>query len=119
MTINRAVYCGTARISQIFANLLGNALTHGTALQPVAVQAQVEGGQLLLSVTNRGAPIPAAKRERLFRPFSRKSGDRASDGLGLGLYIASQLAAAHGGSLAVHSDPERTTFTLQVPAIEA
>lgn len=119
VTINRAVYCDAARISQIFANLLGNALTHGTALQPVAVQAQVEGGQLLLSVTNRGAPIPAAKRERLFRPFSRKSGDRASDGLGLGLYIASQLAAAHGGSLAVHSDPERTTFTLQVPAVEA
>ena len=53
--------------------------------------------------------LPQATRDDLFQPFSRGAKDQKRDGLGL--YIASQIAAAHGGELTVASSPERTRFT--------
>jgi signal transduction histidine kinase len=69
-----------------------------------------------MTVSNAGTPIPASVAERLFQPFWR--GERSSkvDGLGLGLYIASEIAKAHQGSLAVDSTAARTVFTLTIPA---
>lgn len=116
LSITRPVNCDAARISQIFANLLGNALHHGAASRPVRVEAGCDGERFLLTVANEGTPITETAQARLFHPFSRKSGNRASDGLGLGLYIAQQLAQAHGGSLSVQSDPSGTRFSLQIPA---
>jgi len=116
LQIDRSVRCDAARISQIFANLLGNALHHGAASRPVRVHAACEGDLFRLTVANEGTPITEAAQARLFHPFSRKSGNRASDGLGLGLYIAQQLAQAHGGSLSVQSDESGTRFSLQIPS---
>lgn len=115
LAIDRVVHCDAARVSQILANLLGNALHHGATQRPVQVTARCEAGQLLLTVGNEGT-IPEAVRARLFQPFSRRSGDRSSDGLGLGLYIAQQLALAHGGALSVESGSGTTRFHLQMPA---
>jgi signal transduction histidine kinase len=70
-----------------------------------------------LSVRNKGKPIPAETVERLFQPFARgAAAERRQQGLGLGLYIASQIAQAHGGTLSVESNPAGTTFTLSMPA---
>lgn len=114
--IDGPVHCDAARVSQIFANLLGNALHHGAAGRPVRVRAGRGNARLWLTVSNEGAPIPDPVRARLFQPFSRKSGDRgSSSGLGLGLYIAQQLALAHGGSLSVQSDADGTCFRLDIP----
>jgi signal transduction histidine kinase len=107
--------CDGQRIGQLVSNLLGNALTHGAPGKPIAVECGEAAGEFLLSVTNHGAEIPADIRERLFQPFERGAGDRSPGGLGLGLYIASTIANAHGGHIEVESSPGETRFTLNMP----
>lgn len=108
------VQCDPVRIGQLLSNLLGNALAHGDMEAPVRVRAASENGMFLLSVSNVGPPLPPAALERLFQPFFR--GDPNSrEGLGLGLYIASEIARAHGGTLGVESTTAETRFTLRMP----
>jgi sigma-B regulation protein RsbU (phosphoserine phosphatase) len=102
------------RIGQLLSNLLGNALTYGSAGQPVTVTAKTED-QFELTVCNAGNPIAPAAMERLFFPFSRGEVRPNQQGLGLGLYIASEIAKAHGGTIDVASTPELTCFTLRMP----
>jgi signal transduction histidine kinase len=109
----RAVF-DADRISQVFSNLVGNALQHGEASTPVAVT--VEGSDaehIRIRIRNRGA-IPPEHMPVLFEPF--KSANAARGGLGLGLYIAKQLAEAHGATVDAYSDAEGcTTFTVSLP----
>jgi signal transduction histidine kinase len=115
--IVKPVSCDSGRLAQLLANLLSNALVHGAVDEPVTVVARRDGDTFTLSVNNKGEPIPADTVERLFLPFSRGAGgERRQEGLGLGLYIASQIAQAHGGTLSVESNPAGTTFTLSMPA---
>ena len=114
--IAETVNCDGKRIAQLFSNLLGNALTHGKADAPVSVQAFSGGGEFRLSVANCGSKIPAAAMDRLFQPFSRGEVKPGQQGLGLGLYIASEIAAAHGGKLEVVSSKDETCFTLTIPS---
>jgi signal transduction histidine kinase len=109
------VNCDRARIAQLFSNLLGNALSYGAADQSVRVRARSGEGNFELSVTNVGEPIPAAALEHLFHPFYRSAVHQNREGLGLGLYIAHEIAAAHGGTLEVKSTPEETCFTFRMP----
>ena len=71
--------------------------------------------QFELSVTNAGPDIPPAVQERLFEPFVRGEVTPQKEGLGLGLYIAWQIAQAHGGTLKVHSLGGETRFTFRMP----
>ena len=105
-----------ARIAQLFSNLMGNAVTHGDPNSPIQVTALIADGTFELTVSNGGSPIPKAAVERLFQPFYRGEAKSYQRGLGLGLYIASQIAQAHGGRLDVVSDDERTSFTFRMPA---
>jgi signal transduction histidine kinase len=114
--ITKPVSCDPGRIAQLLANLLSNALVHGNENDPVGVLARRDGDLFVLSVTNTGEPIPKETLQRLFHPFSRGAGAKHQEGLGLGLYIAHQIAAAHNGTLSVDSTPASTTFTLSMPA---
>jgi signal transduction histidine kinase len=105
--------CDAARIAQLFSNLLGNAFTHGASTAPVIARASVEDGVLVIAVRNTGSAIPAETLSRLFQPFVR--GREGNSGLGLGLYIAAEIAKAHGGNLAAASSPEETSFTFRMP----
>jgi len=96
---------------------LANALTHGTAILPVRVNARASHDQFELTVSNSGPPIPAAALEMLFQPFFRREVRANQQGLGLALHIASQIARAHGGTLQVISSDDVTTFTLRVPRL--
>jgi signal transduction histidine kinase len=109
------VSCDTDRVAQLLSNLLANALTHGSDREPVRVQARTESGGFELWVANAGEPIPAAAYDRLFQPFARASVHAHHQGLGLGLYIAAEIARAHGGDLSVRSDAVETRFTLRMP----
>ena len=104
------------RVTQLFANLLGNALHHGAADAPVRVEERSDATGLSLSVANAGPPIPEAVRERLFLPFSRGEVRPGHEGLGLGLYIAAEIARAHGGTIELVSDTAETRFTVFLPA---
>jgi signal transduction histidine kinase len=106
--------CDRARVAQLLSNLLGNAVTHGAPDKPVVVQASRVGNTFELAVANQGDPIPASMRARLFEPFFR-GGTGRQQGLGLGLYIASAIARAHGVTLDVASSPAETRFAFRMP----
>ena len=110
----RPVDCDSGRIAQLFSNLLGNALIHGAAGSPVRVHASTREGPFELSVANAGQPISPEAIKRLFQPFYRVSED-VRQGLGLGLYIASEIARAHDGRLEVESSVHETRFTFRMP----
>jgi phosphoserine phosphatase RsbU/P len=115
ISIAGAVQCDPVRLGQLASNLLGNALTHGAADQPVRLGARTQDGVLEISVTNGGKPIPAAALQRLFQPFFRGDVRRSQQGLGLGLYISSEIAKAHAGTIEVESTELETKFTFRMP----
>jgi sigma-B regulation protein RsbU (phosphoserine phosphatase) len=115
IAISEPVNCDRTRIGQLVSNLIGNALTHGAPHQPVRVGARTEAGIFELWVSNAGDPIPEAAKERLFEPFFRGDIRDSRQGLGLGLHIASQIAQAHGGTIAVTSTPAETRFVFTMP----
>ncbi len=113
--MSHPVSIDSKRISQLFSNLLANALSYGKPGYPVIVEA-VSGPELFsLAVSNAGEKISDSAMPLLFHPFSRGKFQHGKDGLGLGLYIASEIAKAHGGELTVISDDEQTTFSFRMP----
>ena len=115
IAITEPVNCDRTRIGQLVSNLIGNALTHGAPDEPVRVGAKTEGGVFELSVANAGDPIVPSAMDKLFEPFFRGDVRDSRQGLGLGLHIASQIAQAHGGRIAVTSTPEETRFVFTMP----
>ena len=108
------VNCDIRRISQLFSNLLGNALTHGDKSAAIEVNATSADGVFELAVSNKAPRIPEATLKQLFQPFSRGKIKKEQQGLGLGLYIASEIANAHGGTLTVNSTEDQITFTFRL-----
>lgn len=115
MAIEEPVYCDRERIGQLASNLLANAVTHGWVNQPIRLEAYTKGREFILSVANGGEPIPLDVRASLFQPFFRGQVRPSRNGLGLGLFIASEIAKAHEGTLEVASDEHETCFTLRMP----
>jgi len=112
------VRCDRERIAQLLSNLVANAIAHGDSQGEVEVLAGIVVGELCISVSNQGEPIPQDVVPQLFQPYSRPGTEEPQAGLGLGLYIASQIAEAHGGRLDVRSTREDgTTFTFSMPLI--
>jgi signal transduction histidine kinase len=109
------VPCDRERVAQLLSNLVANAVVHGDPQGPVEVNAQTNDGHFVLSVKNQGL-IAEDALAYLFRPYSRPASDTPQTGLGLGLYIASQIAQSHGGKLDVVSTAiQGTTFTFSLP----
>ena len=103
------------RLAQLLSNLIVNALVHGAPDRPVLVAAAAKGEKVALEVHNEGTPIPGADRDLIFDPFRIGAGSSPT-GLGLGLYIAREIARAHGGDLEVESTAEQgTTFRTVLP----
>ncbi|MBB2206124.1 GAF domain-containing sensor histidine kinase [Gluconacetobacter takamatsuzukensis] len=113
--MKRAVTCDSGRVCQLFSNLLSNAITHGDPCEPIIVRASTDETLFQLSVSNRGKPIPPDAQDKLFQPFFRGGERRSQQGLGLGLYIASEIAKAHHGRLSVSSSEHETCFTFRLP----
>jgi sigma-B regulation protein RsbU (phosphoserine phosphatase) len=109
--------CDLPRIGQLLSNLVSNAFKHGAPEAPVKVATRVSEGVFVLTVVNKGEPISSVTMENLFKPFFRAP-ERAGQknlGLGLGLYIASEIARSHGGKLDASSNDEETCFTFTLP----
>ncbi|HKO90819.1 MAG TPA: response regulator [Polyangiaceae bacterium] len=103
------------RLLQLFSNMIANALHHGTP--GTAVSVHVQGGEDAISVCvhNQGV-IPQGIVPTIFDPFRGRQPSSKSRGLGLGLFISQQIAAAHGGGIAVTSTEEHgTSFTVRLP----
>ena len=110
-----------SRLSQVLANLMGNAIEHGARETPVRVTIDGSGDEVAIAIHNHGVPIPARLIPRIFDPMKRRqaSGRRtqgAGSHLGLGLYIADQIVASHNGGIDVESSASGgTTFTVRLP----
>jgi signal transduction histidine kinase len=105
------------RIEQVITNLLTNALRYGEG-KPVAVAVGVreDAPEAFVSVRDQGMGIAPADQERIFEQFERTEGAAQVAGLGLGLYIARQIAQAHHGRLEVRSARgEGAEFVLSLP----
>lgn len=114
------VVMDASRIRQALENLLVNARKHAPGA-PIHVglttAATPTGANAVVTVADQGPGIPPAMRVRLFERFARGS---ESGGLGLGLYLASRIAAAHGGQLTLDPDSAvGATFRLSLPLADA
>jgi two-component system, OmpR family, sensor kinase len=111
------VMADPARLRQVFSNLVANALKHTPTGKAVSVEVSRQersgGAWARLTVSDQGPGIPPHLMPRLFERFVRGP---HSSGLGLGLYLARQIALAHGGTLEVHSVPgQGARFELAIP----
>ena len=111
----------SARMGQVIANLLGNAVQHGSAKTTITASAHGNEKEVVLRVHNRSPVIAATELPGIFGPFKRlKAGQSASgsatSSLGLGLYIAERIVTAHGGTIDVKSSEDvGTAFTVRLP----
>lgn len=112
--IKTEVNCDRGRIAQLTSNLLANALTHGSNDTPVLLRAFADEKFWEVSISNQGKPIPEHTFASLFHPFHRQDAHSSQNGLGLGLYIASEIAKAHYGQITVRSNEQVTSFTFKV-----
>jgi signal transduction histidine kinase len=103
------------RLSQLVSNLVRNALEHGSSGTPVGVDLHDDPTHVEIVVENQGPVIPSDLIPVLFDPF-RQGERRSSGGIGLGLYIAQQIARGHGGDIDVtSSEKEGTRFSVRLP----
>ncbi|WP_373380101.1 ATP-binding protein [Cupriavidus nantongensis] len=105
------------RLQQLLSNLVTNAVTYGAADAPVRVAVTGHDAEVRVAVWNSGPPIDPQTLGQIFDPLRRGQDphNKNAPGLGLGLYIASEIAKAHHGSIAARSDAAGTEFELCLP----
>jgi signal transduction histidine kinase len=105
-----------ARVGQIVRNLVENAYKYTPPRTRVAVTCKEEENGILIEVADEGPGIPAEHRNRLFEAFRRIDEIAAGvEGVGLGLFVVSQLVAAMDGRIDLVSSSNGTTFTIHIP----
>ncbi|MFY0527872.1 GAF domain-containing protein [Archangium gephyra] len=103
------------RVEQVVMNLLSNAMKYAPG-QPVELQVERRGNLAVLGVRDFGPGISPEAQARIFERYQRATGQHARESLGLGLYVARQIARAHGGELNVESTPgQGAHFRLHLP----
>ena len=110
------------RIEHLVGNLLENAMKYSPADAPITLELTAGRGYARISVIDRGAGIPAAEREAVFRPFYQVQPGTISDGmlgLGLGLFISRQIVELHGGTIALEAPRDGGTRVVVRLPLEA
>jgi signal transduction histidine kinase len=106
------------RIAHAFTNLLDNAIQHGVG--PVDVRIESATDEVTVCVRDHGPGISSEAQDRIFRRFERAEALQPHGGLGLGLWVARQIAESHGGRISLESEPgQGATFTLHLPRMAA
>jgi signal transduction histidine kinase len=112
-----AIHADGEAIARAVRNLVDNALKYSAPAAPVEVTAAAAGDAVAISVRDHGAGIAPHLRRVIFDKFVRAPGSAAIPGSGLGLAMVRHIAAAHGGSVELASEPGHgSTFTLRLPA---
>lgn len=112
------VFADPDRIGQVLTNLLSNAIKYSPNSDKIIVRTSVKEDQVKLCVEDFGVGIPADKHEKVFEQFYRVSGDKQHTfpGLGLGLYISSEIIRREGGRIWVEgSEGKGSTFCFTLP----
>jgi len=108
------------RLYHLLANLVGNAVQHGQPKSPIELRVEGREDEVVIEVANRGEPIPPEAIPFLFEAFRKGRSapviKSQAPGLGLGLFIAQQIARAHGGVITVRSsERDGTVFRVCLP----
>jgi signal transduction histidine kinase len=110
------------RLQQLLGNLVLNAIKYGAQDTPVRVMVTGDATHVRIDVSNSGSAIEPATLARIFDPLERgrdrQNQDERAGSLGLGLYIASEIARAHHGVIETRSDETETTFSVSLPRAE-
>ena len=108
-----------ARLAQVFSNLLNNAARYTEGQGEITLAAELEEGEVVVSVQDNGIGFPPEVAERLFEPFSQlmRSNERAHGGLGIGLSLVQGIVALHGGKVEARSRGlgEGAEFIVRLP----
>jgi signal transduction histidine kinase len=112
-------YWDGPRLRRLLGNLLLNAIKYGAADSPIRVSVEDQGADVRLTVRNGGSAIDPAILDDIFEPLKGgidyENASDADSSLGLGLYIAREIAKAHGGEINVRSDANETMFSVRLP----
>jgi len=107
-------------VERVVANLVENAVRHSPPDIPVRLSAARVGGDLVITVVDRGPGVDAPDRQRMFDSFQRLGDAPAGSGVGLGLAVARGLARALGGEVSAEETPGGgLTMVVRVPEVEA
>jgi len=112
------VYADKDRISQVLTNLVTNAIKYSPDADKIIVKAEVADNQVMVCVQDFGIGISHDKKDKVFEQFYRVSGDKQHTfpGLGLGLYISSEIIKREGGRIWVNSvQGKGSTFCFSLP----
>jgi signal transduction histidine kinase len=105
------------RLKQALFNLVSNAMKFTPAGKSIALEARLEGEDIVLAVADTGIGISAADQQRVFEKFERGKPNSRDAGAGLGLSLVKSLIELHGGSVDIDSEPGRgTTILCRLPA---
>jgi signal transduction histidine kinase len=113
-----AVWADSVQIERVLANLLDNAAKYSPAGSPIQVQAATAGDRIVIRVIDQGRGVQPAEQQRIFERFQRGSAAIPSraPGVGLGLSLAREIVAAHGGRLWVQPNrPCGSMFAFSLP----
>jgi PAS domain S-box-containing protein len=107
------------RTLQVLGNLVSNALKFSPPDTPVGLSCRQVDDEVIVSVSDRGAGIPAEQRELLFQRFSRLPQSQGTPGSGIGLFIARSLVESQGGRIWIESNTDGgSTFRFTLPAAD-
>jgi signal transduction histidine kinase len=111
------------RLHQLLGNLVVNALKYGASSAPIRVVLNSRPAEVIFAVHNHGPKIEPSTLGTIFKPLKRGSehqdGSATDASLGLGLFIAREIAIAHGGDIAATSNDSETVFTVRLPRLSA
>lgn len=112
------VWADPARLRQVLANLVDNALKYTPAGGTVRVTAETKGARTIITVADSGPGIPPGDENKIWRRLYRGDHSRSQRGLGLGLSVVKAMVEAHGGTVTVANQAEGgARFTVELPAI--
>ena len=115
------VFADRERISQVITNLISNAIKYSPDAEKIMIEVNGDGKEVIFTVKDFGIGMPVEKKDRVFEQYYRVSGDEQSTfpGLGLGLYIASQIVERSKGKIWVNSVLGKgSTFSFSLPIVE-
>jgi two-component system phosphate regulon sensor histidine kinase PhoR len=114
------VYADGNHLLNVFTNLIDNANKYSPEAPRILLEAKVENGKAVISITDHGIGMSKEVQKRIFDTFYRATAGNIHDvkGFGLGLSYVKAILEAHDGSIAVLSEPgEGSTFTLTLPTL--
>ncbi len=116
---DQVIYADKDRLAQVLVNLISNAIKYSPPKTPIEVKARVDGDRIVFSVKDEGFGISKEHQDKIFERFYRvyDNIDRTYPGLGMGLYISSQIVKRHQGQMWLESKKGKgSTFYFSVPS---